>query len=90
MLTRDTLLSMRWFKHGAPDTIRACDLCLRRANANQPCCPPPKEIEGLASIWMSHDGFHEKVGGEIPFSGRSSSVWFWSRKVENARSFNGS
>jgi hypothetical protein len=27
--------------------------------------------------------------GEIPFSGRSSSGGFWSRKIENARSFNG-
>src|SRR5260370_31168268 len=31
---------------GAPDTIRRRDPCLRRANANQPCCPPPTEIEG--------------------------------------------
>jgi hypothetical protein len=29
------------------------------------------------------------VEGEIPFSGRSSSGGFWSRKVENALSFNG-
>jgi hypothetical protein len=27
--------------------------------------------------------------GEIPLSGRSSSGGFWSRKIENARSFNG-
>jgi hypothetical protein len=30
-----------------------------------------------------------KDTGEIPFSGRSSSGGFWSRKIENARSFNG-
>ena len=29
------------------------------------------------------------VGGETPFSGRSSNGGFWSRKVENALSFNG-
>src|SRR5229473_3960844 len=41
---------------GAPDTIRTCDLCLRRANANQPCCPPPTEIEGLGQIaGVSHE-----------------------------------
>jgi hypothetical protein len=28
--------------------------------------PPPTEIEGLASAWISHDGFHEKIGSEIP------------------------
>jgi hypothetical protein len=28
--------------------------------------PPPTEIEGLASAWMSHDGFHEKIGSEMP------------------------
>jgi hypothetical protein len=27
--------------------------------------------------------------GEIPFSGRSSNGGFWSRKIENALSFNG-
>jgi hypothetical protein len=32
---------------GAPDMIRTCSLYLRRANANQPCYPPPTEIEGL-------------------------------------------
>lgn len=28
--------------------------------------PPPTEIEGLASAWMSHDGFHEKIESEMP------------------------
>jgi hypothetical protein len=28
--------------------------------------PPPPEIEGLASAWMSHDGFHEMIGSEMP------------------------
>jgi hypothetical protein len=27
--------------------------------------PPRTEIEGLASAWMSHDGFHEKIGSEM-------------------------
>ena len=75
---------------GAPDTIRTCDLCLRRANANQPCCPAPTEIEGLASIWMSLDGFHEKIGGETPVFGRRSNGGFWPKKIKNALSFNGS
>jgi hypothetical protein len=26
---------------------------------------------------MSHDGFHEKIGGETPVFGRSSSGGFW-------------
>jgi len=46
--------------------------------------PPPTEIEGLASPWMSHDGFHEKIGSETPAFGGSSNGGFWSRKVENA------
>jgi hypothetical protein len=50
---------VKYRKNGAPDTIRTCDLCLRRANANQPCCPPPTEIEG-ASTWMSHEGFAKR------------------------------
>src|ERR1700719_2042750 len=65
-------------KVGAPDTIRTCDLCLRRANANQPCCPPPTEIVGLASIGMSRDGFHETIGGDALVFGRSSNGGFWS------------
>jgi transposase InsO family protein len=44
------------YANGAPDTIRTCGLRLRRAKANQPCSPPPTEIEGWASIWMSRDG----------------------------------
>jgi hypothetical protein len=28
--------------------------------------PPPPENEGLASAWMSHDGFHEMIGSEMP------------------------
>jgi hypothetical protein len=28
--------------------------------------PPPTEIEGLANAWMSHDGFREKIGNEMP------------------------
>jgi hypothetical protein len=43
-----------------------------------------------SSTWMSHDRFHEKIGGETPVSGGSSNGGFWSRKVENALSFNGS
>jgi len=49
-------------KTGAPGTIGTCGLCLRRANANQPCCPPPTEIEGLGQYldepwWISWKGW---------------------------------
>ncbi len=63
------------------------DTSLRRANANQPCCRPPTEIERLANTWMSQDGFHQKIGGETRFGG-SSNCGFWPEKVKNALSFN--
>jgi hypothetical protein len=37
----------------------------------------------------SHWAGQAFVDGEIPFSGRSSNGGFWSRKIENALSFNG-
>jgi len=73
---------------GAPDTIRTCDLCLRRANANQPCCPPPTEIEGLGHYldeprWIPWKDWRRNASFR-----RSSNGGFWPRKVENALSFN--
>jgi hypothetical protein len=38
---------------------------------------------------MTHDGFHKKIEGETPVSGRSSNGGFWPKKVENALSFKG-
>jgi hypothetical protein len=38
---------------------------------------------------MSHDGFHEKIGGETPVFGSSSHGGFWPKKVKNALSFKG-
>jgi len=37
---------------------------------------PPTEIEGLASAWMSHDGFHEKIGSETPAFSAARMVGF--------------
>jgi hypothetical protein len=45
-------------------------------NANQPCCPPPTEIEGLGQCLDEHDGFHEKIGGETPAFGVAQVVGF--------------
>jgi hypothetical protein len=44
--------------------------------------------DGLASIWMSLDGFHEKIGGETSVFGRRSNGGFWPKKIKNALSFN--
>ncbi len=44
----------------------------------------------MAVLWMTgHWAGQALVEGGIPFSGGSSNGGFWSRKVENARSFNG-
>jgi hypothetical protein len=50
--------------------------------------PLPPEID-WASTWASHDGFHEKKGGETPVFGRSSNGGFWPKKLKKALSFNG-
>jgi hypothetical protein len=46
-------------------------------------------LKGWASTWMSHDGFHEKIGGRNASFRRSSNSGF-SHKVKNALPFNGS
>ncbi len=43
----------------------------------------------IALLSMTSLGAQAFAEGEIPFSGRSSNGGFWSRKVENALSFNG-
>ncbi len=44
----------------------------------------------MAVLWMTgHWAGQALVEGGIPFSGGSSNGGFWSRKVENALSFNG-
>jgi hypothetical protein len=48
------------------------------------------KIEGCASSWMSHDAFHENIGGEAPIFGCSSNGGFWPKKVKNALSFKAS
>jgi len=39
--------------------------------------------KGWASTWMSHDGFHEKSGGETPVFSRTANGGFWPKKVKN-------
>jgi len=34
------------------------------------------KLKGWASTWMSHDGFHEKIGGETPVFGVAQMVGF--------------
>src|SRR6266436_4035962 len=53
---------------------------------NNPAVHRRPKLKGWASTWMSHDGFHEKIGGETRFGG-SSNGGFWPRKVENPLSF---
>ena len=41
-----------------------------------------RKSKGWASTWMSHDGFHEKIGGETPVFSRSANGGFWPKKVK--------
>src|SRR5258705_4931591 len=49
-------------------------------NANQSSCPPLTEIEGLASIWMSHDGFQKRLQPRRQFSAVAQMVGFGLRR----------
>jgi len=48
-----------------------------------------RKSKGWAITWMSHDEFHEKIGGETTVFGCSSNGGFWPKKVKYALSFNG-
>jgi hypothetical protein len=51
--------------------------------------PMEHQTPSRTTLSMTGHWTGQAFEGEIPFSGRSSSGGFWSRKVENALSFNG-
>jgi hypothetical protein len=65
-----------WTSFKANRNVAGLDTCLRRASANQPCCPPPTEIEGLASIWMSLMDSMERLEAKRQFLAVAQTVGF--------------
>jgi hypothetical protein len=69
--------------------FQTCDRAFGRQTPTIPAVHRRWKLKGWASTWMSHDGFHEKIGSETPVFGRGSYGGFWPEKVKNALPFNG-
>jgi hypothetical protein len=66
---------------GAPDTIRTCDFAFGGQTPTNPAVHRRRKLKVWASTWMSHDGFHEKIGNETPAFGVAQTVGFVGKSI---------